>query len=299
MSTYAPKYYKDFKCTAENCPHNCCLGWRVSLDERTKALYDKARGGYSDQLRAHIARDCDGYYIPQTAGARCPHLDEKGLCRVISIYGDGYLSDICREHPRYYNNVENRLEVGLGASCPEAARLIIERQCSLDIEKISENGGDDVDNCRYSSFKLRERITKILHNHACYVDAEDELIREFALPPDIVTPKFRIDVLADLEYLYPEDRGIIFDAAAKATDGTSKDLFKVSSYFIYRHMATAESENEAIAILGFSVFSTRIVEAMSKLVGNMSEALRIFSEEIEYSTENTERIIFDIENAMI
>ena len=33
MKTYAPNYYKSFKCIADRCRHSCCKGWNVYLDE--------------------------------------------------------------------------------------------------------------------------------------------------------------------------------------------------------------------------------------------------------------------------
>ena len=35
MKIFAPDYYRDFKCSAGNCKHSCCIGWEIDIDEDT------------------------------------------------------------------------------------------------------------------------------------------------------------------------------------------------------------------------------------------------------------------------
>ena len=41
----------------------------------------------------------------------------------------------------------------------------------------------------------------------------------------------------------------------------------------------------------FAALSTLVVSALSKTEGDFADALRAYSSEIEYSTENTERVL--------
>ena len=299
MMGYAPKYYKNFKCIAERCPHSCCIGWRISLDDKTHELYLCANGNYSDTLRKMVSEDEEGYYIPTLCTGRCPHLDKRGLCRVILEYGDGYLSDICREHPRYYNIIGNRLEAGLGASCPEAARLIISGEHSLNLTEIDVGIVNDGENTEYSSLGLRDKLAAILDKFDKYLDAEAEIMRILGLPDIILSAAFRADIFGSLEYLYTENRESIFDAAASDTEHMPSVLIKVLAYFLYRHLSCAENETEALATVAFSLISTRTVAEIAHKSGDISEALRLYSEEIEYSTDNTESMMLDIESELI
>ena len=39
MKLCAPKYYKKFRCIADKCEHNCCVGWEIDVDESALEKY--------------------------------------------------------------------------------------------------------------------------------------------------------------------------------------------------------------------------------------------------------------------
>ena len=295
MKIYAPLYYKNFRCIAGDCRHSCCIGWRISLDGATVERYEKTMLPYGEELRRHIAKDGEGAYIPTGDSGKCPHLDECGLCRVIRNCGEEYLSDICREHPRFYNECAGRIEAGLGASCPEAARLIIEGGSSLLLSEIGEDGERSGSEGYYTPIALRSEIDAIIRSCRLYADAEARIAELIALPPTVTSEEFRREVLSDIEYLDAHDREVLLSDGGKAPDTA---LLNILSYFILRHLAEAESDAHAAAIVGFALLSVRAVEAASAAVG-IADALRIYSEEVEYSPDNTEDIIFAIESEML
>ena len=138
MKLSAPKYYKDFSCKADKCRHSCCVGWEIDIDEKTLENYASLPGEDGERIRKSISKDDGTPHFILTRGGACPHLDENGLCRIITKYGDSMISDICREHPRFYNLTKSGAEVGIGASCEEAARLILSSDGYADIEEIGE-----------------------------------------------------------------------------------------------------------------------------------------------------------------
>ena len=124
MKLYAPRYYKDFKCIADRCRHSCCVGWEIGIDSDTLKKYETLTNEYGKEIIKTV--DCtDVPHFRLSSGDRCPHLDEQGLCRIITNVGEDYLCDICREHPRFYNDTAKGKAVGLGLSCEEAARIIL------------------------------------------------------------------------------------------------------------------------------------------------------------------------------
>ena len=114
MKLRAPKYYLDFACIADRCKHSCCIGWEIDVDKLTMAKYSALTGGYGEDIKKSICGDPPHFALRQDD--RCPHLDERGLCRIICNLGEGYLCDICREHPRFYNSTAHGREAGLGIS---------------------------------------------------------------------------------------------------------------------------------------------------------------------------------------
>ena len=145
MKLYAPEYYRDFKCIADKCTHSCCVGWRIGIDEETLSKYGALPEESSRSLTDKITVDDEGLCVKLRDDGRCPHLTDCGLCRIISELGEEYTSRICREHPRFYNLLPNRAEVGLGAVCEEAARIISESDAYSQITELGERDFDSAE----------------------------------------------------------------------------------------------------------------------------------------------------------
>ena len=80
--------------------------------------------------------------------------------------GEEYLCNICREHPRFYNYTDVA-EVGLGMSCPEAARIILDSSDYTLMEEVGEVSADG--EIEFNGRLVREKIYKILSDSSiCY-----------------------------------------------------------------------------------------------------------------------------------
>ena len=125
MIITVPDYYPEFKCIADRCTHTCCRGWEIDIDDaafsRFQELDDVADKIQEDEVNGTR-------YFHLNADESCPFLDENGLCGLIRRYGPDMLCDICRDHPRFRNYWTDRIEVGIGLVCEEAARLILSKK---------------------------------------------------------------------------------------------------------------------------------------------------------------------------
>ena len=101
----APKYYTAFRCLADACTHSCCVRWEIDVDEDTLSFYRSLGTPFGEEILRGIVAEDEGAHFALCPNGKCPNLDERGLCRIISTLGDGALCDICREHPRFYNEV--------------------------------------------------------------------------------------------------------------------------------------------------------------------------------------------------
>ena len=140
MKIYVPSYYNKFKCIADKCTDNCCIGWGIDIDsesfDRYKALGEEAR----EELMKTIGFG-ETVFFKCDKNGRCANLDERGLCRIISNLGEGYLCQICRDHPRYFNMVGDRCEGGVGIACEVACDLVLSMDSmpeTLEIESPDE-----------------------------------------------------------------------------------------------------------------------------------------------------------------
>ncbi len=155
MITTRPDYYDKFKCIADKCTDSCCIGWEIDIDPDTLKVYEMESGPLGEKLKKNIQ---DGSFI-LTEDERCPFLYENGLCELICKKGEGYLCEICSEHPRYYEYCGEHLDMGIGLCCEEACRLLFSEDKPLTF--ITE-GEDELDEETKELLSLRaELIDKI------------------------------------------------------------------------------------------------------------------------------------------
>ena len=136
MKVIVPDYYKDFQCIADRCRHTCCIGWEIDIDEDSLERFER-----DADIAAHIEHS-DVAHFRLLDGERCPFLNQDNLCDLILKHGEGILCQICRDHPRFRNFWADRVEMGLGLVCEEAARLILTQQTPMRLEVLSDDGAD-------------------------------------------------------------------------------------------------------------------------------------------------------------
>ena len=289
MKLYAPKYYKEFKCIADKCEHSCCIGWEIDVDNATFEKYQALNGDYAEVIKNSISTDGTPHFR-LCERDRCPHLDERGLCKIILNAGEGYLCDICREHPRFYN-FTSVAEVGIGMSCPEAARVILSSADYATTEYIGEVDAeaDDID---FDGLAHRQKIYEILQNTELDYSSRLENIR-LTYSIDQTSDASMLDALDSLEYLDPDHKKLFMSFTSNRCGcENDKYLERFLAYMIYRHCTEAVDMEDFCARLGFCLFCEQLLSslALSKSAGTLREIAHlasIISEEIEYSDDNT------------
>lgn len=140
MREIVPDYYKNFKCVGGSCRHNCCIGWEIDIDGDTAAYYDTVSGEMGCRLQKNIEWD-DEPHFRLGEGERCPFLNRDNLCDIILNLGEEHICEICTEHPRFHNDLGDRMETGLGLCCEEAGRLILGWKEPVRLEGCCEADG--------------------------------------------------------------------------------------------------------------------------------------------------------------
>ena len=285
MKLYAPKYYKDFLCIADKCKHSCCVGWEIDIDESTINKYASLSEDYGQAIQQSITHD-DCPHFTLTADEKCPHLDERGLCKIIKNVGEEYLCDICREHPRFYNFTSRSKEVGLGMACEEACRIIISSDDFDQFIEIAELEDTDLPEINFNALEHRETLFNVLKDDTMSFDEKVGMIVDYY---DIyITTRRSRNALAKLEYLFSEHKELFskFHIADNPNSDCQKELSRILAYYIYRHSSEEEDYYGFRSSVGFSLLCTMLVETISEK-SNIAEMARIVSEEIEYSESNT------------
>lgn len=294
MKLYAPKYYKKFKCAAGECGHSCCIGWEIDVDTDTLEKYKCLENHYAESILNSISTD-DIPHFMLCEGEKCPHLDERGLCKIIINAGEEYLCNICREHPRFYNYTDIA-EVGVGMSCREAASLILS---SSDYNVFESVGEIDAEEAFYEfdSRGERTRVYQILGDKSVPYNVRlDKIRREYCIAERSDTEW--CEIIESLEYLENTHKELFLCySLSHRPDGKDEYLERALAYFIYRHCTEAYDTEDFCLRLSFCLFCERLLASL--IVSQKALTLQetailasIISEEIEYSEDNTESLMF-------
>ena len=294
MKLYAPAYYKKFQCIADRCEHSCCIGWEIDIDSDTLEKYKTLKDGYGSTVLKSISTE-DTPHFRLGACDRCPHLDERGLCRIILNLGEDYLCDICREHPRFYNYTDIA-EVGLGMSCVEAARLILSSDDYATLELVGEVDAiaDDV---AFDGRAERDKLYAILQDRSCdYMENLAKIAQRYSI--NVYEDLRWLNLLDSLEYLDPEHKSMFMNySSGQRPDGKNEYLERFLAYLIYRHCTEALDGEDFRERLAFCLFCERLLASLICLtaadsLNDVAVLASILSEEIEYSDDNTFALMY-------
>lgn len=304
MKLYAPSYYKHFKCIADKCKNSCCVDWEIDIDDASYEKYLAIGKPLTDSITEREGVRCFAF----AENGRCPHLNSDGLCSLIINYGEEYLADICREHPRFYHSIGERAEVGIGLVCEEAARLIITSKDAHFLEE-SGNVSSDYEKSEYVTLAMRDEAIDTAISAEGDLESKIKLLEQkYSLDPDIHSLEDWLDILLTLEILDEEWKKLV-SAAKQARRSDSAEKFdrefeNLLTYFLFRHVSLSDSYCNLRARIAFSILSVRIIKYLFERsercdLDTLISLARLYSSEIEYSEDNTAELIFELESVMI
>lgn len=142
-----PKYFKEFECIGGSCEDSCCIGWDIDIDKESFRRYHKVKNEEMKTMFRKYVHNNDEYTsteidygkVKLKGEKRCPFLDECNYCIIYSNLGEDYLSNVCTHFPRVLNKIDGELEISLDISCPEAARIILNKEEGIEFTQNAEN----------------------------------------------------------------------------------------------------------------------------------------------------------------
>lgn len=278
MKEIFPNYYKKFKCIADKCKHSCCIGWEIDIDEETMDLYNSLEGEFAEKIRENIEGEVPRFILKE--GDRCPFLNKNGLCDIILNLGKEAICDICYLHPRFSNFYEDFIETGLGLCCEEAARIILTENEKFAVpltkdDEFFKERQETFDIFQNRDVSVLERFKRLSGKYGFEFDFSNEKLYNFYMSLE------RLDAAweTELEKLKSADSTDIF-----VREDLQIFFEQLACYFIFRHFQRGA---------GFTLVSCFVVgEICSKCetFEQMLDVVRMYSSEIEYSQENTEKV---------
>ena len=310
MKLRYPSYYEAFSCIAGDCPDSCCHEWDVQVDADAAARYRTMEGDLGDALRASLY-DEDGETYLRNENGRCPMWRTDGLCRIQAEQGHDALCQVCQQFPRLRHDYGNFVELGLELSCPEAARLILERPPELVTQTVPggeepEYDGEIMDILRRSRpaalallenghYTVPQRLRLLLmlgyHVQAAIDGAEllpfdpDAALMEaaqFAGTPDA-------DALAQVYW----ELEILTDRWQEKLDALTaprweEGLCRIAQYGVLRHWYQAVSDWDLSSRIKLLLSGCAL---LARLPGALRDNAQLWSKEIENSAVNLDALL--------
>lgn len=159
MIIVKPDYYDEFCCLADKCEDTCCAGWQIVIDDASLEAYKKVEGEFGERLRKSI--DWEEGTFHQKEDRRCAFLNDSNLCDLYTALGEERLCTTCTNYPRHIEEFENIREYTLSVSCPEAARILLNRKEPVQFveeEVPGEEEWEDFDFLLHSQLEEARRV---------------------------------------------------------------------------------------------------------------------------------------------
>lgn len=161
-----PDYYHEFRCIADKCDDTCCAGWQIVVDRNSLRKYRAVKGSFRKRIWKSV--DWRGETFRQDKEKRCFFLNDKNFCDMYTALGADSLCRTCRLYPRHVEEFEGVREITLSLSCPEVARILMNRIEPVSFRTVEKEGDEeyeDFDPFLYSELlDARDVIREILQN---------------------------------------------------------------------------------------------------------------------------------------
>ena len=207
-----PDYYPSFQCIADKCEDTCCAGWQIVIDKETLKKYTKIKGDF----RKRMFKSVNWFQgtFKQDKEKRCAFLNERNLCDLYLSQGEKGFCKTCREYPRHTEEFEGIREITLSISCPEVARILMNRMEPvkfLSYEKEGEEEYDDFDPFFFSILEdARKEMLAILQNRRLTIT--DRILLVLGMAHDMQGRMNRQEMFACSEVIskYTKDKALEF-----------------------------------------------------------------------------------------
>jgi lysine-N-methylase len=227
-------------------------------------------GELGEAVRNSISHEGGYPHFRLCEGGRCPHLREDNLCRIICECGDGMLSDICREHPRFYNLSSDFCEVGVGLACPVGADLILGSQ-DHSLCEVGETDDEAVE-----EYRKEYGIYRLFFDTVCHI-AQCASLRGLIIYTDYHTSHTMPDLLFELS-IHPGMKCDIdhafFLGRAITVDGPKDEVEEIEATLSI--LSSLEVLDEG--------YDNKLIAAWESVLANRDAA-------VEYIADNAERVI--------
>lgn len=284
MITILTKMYEAFQCKADKCHHSCCKKWEIDIDEYTADIYLNMTGAFGEQLRNNMESDGQNYHFRLTSDENCPFLQENGLCRLILEIGEENLCDICASHPRFFVMAGDVELGGIGLSCEKGCELLL-----ADDEPLLFTIENTAETFAFDEVLQTLNIIPIPHLTNFTPDTSEDYVDEMLHIMGDTEPIDDIWI-AHITELQENPAAMAQRMNTYQQECNFNFFNKIYQHILYRGLQFID-QYDLEAIILYANISTNFIMLETAVTGDLHEALRRWSEQIEYSTDNCEIIL--------
>ena len=286
MTNIDAEIYSEFKCKADKCNHSCCKGWEIDIDEDTLQYYKSLDSELGNEIRQNIHEGEDTFF-KLTDDKRCPFLKDSGLCKIIEELGEDGLCDICRLHPRFFEDINDYSLAGVGLSCEKASELLFEKHSlnfiicdsekTIDFQNLLKLLGIDISQ---DYLNLTNKLPEYLNE-----DKIEEILDIFYITEPIDS-NWKNEVLL-IKRNYP-------DYLNNLDEQFIKKFELIYQYILFRQLELT-LDYGVKKIVDYAIYSIIFIMLYANSFHDDIEAVRRWSEQIEYNEDNIDIILNSIE----
>lgn len=323
MLTRFPDYYEEFQCLAGDCPDTCCGAWNIVLDPAAKARFDALEGPLGDRLRTVMAQ-VDGEDCLVLKDRRCPMLTRDGLCALILEHGPDFPCDVCQVHPRFTEIYGGLQETALDLSCPRAAELLLDREAPLTFQTRTDDTPPEPNDLDGELFRVlltsRNTAIAIMQDRDCTLSDRLALLLCFAdrLDRSLEHPARSLGLCGLYSRAAYRRRQLIrvrrlrrfgtmtsvrqlllamepltgqFQPQVRELEKTDPDLHAIpleqlTVHYLYRWWLKAACDGQLWRQAAAGVVSVLAISGLARTMGDLTEAARLYTKNVEHSEEN-------------
>ena len=299
MLIITPKYYKNFKCIAGECPDSCCQGWEVDADEESLEYYKTLPESLEIKQRIDSVLDKDEFentIFRLAPKKRCPFLNDENLCDMHIAIGGEHTPATCRNFPRFIYDFGGTREIGISFSCPVAADLIYHSDESLSFD--TEINSDlptlnDIDaelfiklkQARTKAFGIIQNSEKPLDKRLCeLLDYAKRLQNEIGGYSECGNGISFEAVFNNPELINPEWQKKVRNIKPKKIENTLANE-NIAAYFIYKYFLLAVYDRDVLSKAKMAAIGVLI----NTYMGESAWTMHLWSKETEHSQYNMDR----------
>jgi hypothetical protein len=193
-------------------------------------------------------------------------------------------------------------EVGLGAVCEEAARLILSEDDFSTLIPLGEYEKNAADETNFDTISYREEIFALISRCDIPYKEKTRSISDGFGVSDRLLESFD-EVFDELELLEEENAELLCVEREEHRSEVQIFAERFLAYLVYRHVSVAENYDNLRARVGFcllllKIFENATAQILSPTLDSVADVARRISSEIEYSEDNTSALIFEFESSI-